>query len=319
MDPWSLLEQRALERHGVADVSLALEVGVTRSRFFARTAREGWAQPLRGIRLHPAARRTVQQGLLVVCRSSGGLAASAGETAAWLHGLQQRPPRVPWVVGEHARRCGSYGNVRRLRVRWLERRDVVHLDHVPVLEPCAMFLTLGHLSDRELWALLIDAVHRGLVSPDELVERVHQVGPIRGRARLLERSAALSRTRTESVFNDEVATELRRLGYGPGPTMRIETPDGVGLHVDVPLPAWKIAVEPEGDAFHHTREQRRTDRRRLAAYAGTAWVCVPIDWRDWHLDRGVVLRGIDDAIDQQRRRGIGADIPPPRGSLLTAR
>lgn len=318
MDPWSLLEQRALERHGVADVALATELGVTPRRFFSRTTREAWLRPLPGIRLHPVAPPSVQQQLLVVCRSSSGTAASAGESAAWLHGLRSYPPDVPHVVGEHGKRCGSYGGVRSQRVRWLQPGDVTVHQQVPVLRPAAMFLTLGHLDDRAFWALLIDAVHRGLTTPAEVVERASPVGPILGRTRLLERCEALGATRIESVFNDEVAAELHRLGYQPAPTMRIESPDGIGLHVDVPLPQWQVAVEPEGDAFHRTREQRRTDRRRLAAYAGTPWVCVPVDWRDWHLERRVVLRAIDDAIDQQRRRGIGADSTPPRGSLAPA-
>jgi hypothetical protein len=316
MDPWSLLEQRALDRHGVADVNLALEAGVTPRRFFSRTAREAWLRPLRGIRVHPAAPPSVQQRLLVVCRSSSGIAAGAAETAAWLHGLRTWPPDVPCVVGQHGKRCGSYGGVRQQRVRWLRPSDIISHQQVPVLRPAAMFLTLGHLDDRAFHALLIDAVHGGLTTPGEVVERASRVGPVVGRGRLLERCAAIDGARVESVFNDEVAAEIERLGYQPAPTMRIETPDGIGLHVDVPLPRWKVAVEPEGDAFHRTREQRRTDRRRLAAFAGTPWVPVPVDWRDWHLERRVVLRAIDDAIDQQRRRGIGADVAPPRGSLV---
>jgi very-short-patch-repair endonuclease len=73
-----------------------------------------------------------------------------------------------------------------------------------------------------------------------------------------------------------------------------------------------VVIETEGDAFHRTREQRRLDRRRMAAYAATPYAVVPVDWRDWYRDREHVLASIDAAIARQRQLGIGADIEPPR-------
>jgi hypothetical protein len=115
----------------------------------------------------------------------------------------------------------------------------------------------------------------------------------------------------ESVFEDEVRADLAVRGYRPSPApVRIDTPDRRGLTVDIALP-WAVAVEPEGDLFHRTREQRRSDRRRTAQYAGTAWVPVPIDWRDWQLTPQVVRAAIDAAVLAQHATGRGATTPLP--------
>ncbi|MCA1782181.1 MAG: hypothetical protein LC679_08420 [Intrasporangiaceae bacterium] len=194
------------------------------------------------------------------------------------------------------------------------------IDLVPTLGLPAFFITCvgrGAVTRDQVWAWLIDAVHRRSTQPDLILERLDQVGPVMGRAELRRRCQELARLRVESIFQDDVAQELARLGYRPErSTMRIATPDGVGVQVDIPLLAWKVAVEPDGDAYHRTREQRRADRRRDAAFAGTDWVRVPIDWRDWHLERGYVLAAIDAAIAAQQRRGIGTTCPAPQPAPL---
>jgi hypothetical protein len=189
---------------------------------------------------------------------------------------------------------------------------------VPTLAPPAMLLSLvGSVTD-QLRAWLIDALHRRLTTADEILARVREVGPVTGKHMLRELAADLGQCRVESIFQADVADELERLGYRPGrSTRRIPTPDGVGLELDVPLDAWQVAVEPDGDTYHRTREQRRLDRRRDAAFAGTDWVRVPVDWRDWHLDRRHVLDSIDAAIAAQQRRGFGHGLVPPRIIAVT--
>jgi hypothetical protein len=57
---------------------------------------------------------------------------------------------------------------------------------------------------------------------------------------------------------------------------------------------------------------RQVPTLEVPAIAGTDWVCVPVDRRDWHRDRPHVLAAIDAAIATQRRRGVGADVESPR-------
>lgn len=313
MDAWARFERACLAWHGVGDVDLARTHGITANRFYERTAREQWGRPLPGIRLHPEAAPSVQQRLVVVCRTSRDVAGASGEAGAWLHGLRPRPPQRSSVLVRHATRCRAHGGVLVRRARWLEPDDVTELDGVPTLGVPALLVSLLDTPPRDQLARLLDAVQRGLTTPDDVLDRLSRIGPVPGKAVLRAHCERAARHRIESVFQAEVATDLARRGYRPErSTRRIDTPDGIGLVIDVPLVDWQVAVEPDGDAYHRTREHRRRDRRREAAFAATDWVRVPVDWRDWELERERVFRTIDDAIEAQRRRGIGASIPPPR-------
>lgn len=313
MDAWPRFERAALARHGVADVGLARRHGVARGRFFARTAREAWGRPRPGVRVHPETRDSVQRRVVIVCSSTQNLAAAAGETAAWLHQIRGTPPEHLTIVVGHSARRSPYLGVTARRARWLGTSDVVEVDGVAVLAAPAMLLSSLGAPVAQQRRRLIDVVHRRLTTPDAVLDRLDRVGPATGKHVLRELCEDLVDRRVESIFQEEVADDLGRLGYRPErSTRRVPRADGGFVEFDVPLPVWKVAVEPDGDAFHRTREQRRRDRRRDAAIAGTDWVRVPVDWRDWHLERGVVLGAVDAAIEAQRARGIGADVTPPR-------
>jgi hypothetical protein len=321
MDPWPTFVHATLARHGVADVDLAAAHGVPASRFFRRCRREGWGAPAARVRVHPAAARSVQRSLLVVCSSSRDLAAASRETAAWLHGLRDRPPDAPSVVGRHATCCRSADGVLVHRARWLTPADVTEVQQVPTLAVPAMLVSSLGTPVRAQRARLIDVLHRGLASTDEILRLLDRVGPVCGKTVLREACIDLAHRRIESIFHDEVLEVFDDLGYRPvRSTARIDTPDGLGVEGDITLPDWCVLIDPQGDRFHRSREQRRLDRRRAAAVAGTDWVVVPVDWRDWHLEREHVLSAADAAIAAQQRRGIGADIPvPQRGSVRRGR
>lgn len=313
MDTWGRFERACLRRFGVGDTRLARDHGISADRFFQRTAREGWRRPQPGIRIHPESDRCVQQQLVVAARSTADVAGASGDSGAWLHGLRDRPPQRPSILVQHATRARSDDGVTVRRARWLEPGDVEELDGVPTLRPEALLVSSLDLTRRDLLARVLDIVQRRLATPRGIRDRLARIGPLPGKALLREHAELAARYRIESVFQDEVADQLERLGYRPDrSTRRIETPDGRGLTIDVPLMAWQVAVEPDGDTFHRTREQRRSDRRREGAFAGTDWVRVPVDLRDWHLDRQHVLDVIDHAIAAQRRRGIGTANPLPR-------
>jgi hypothetical protein len=313
VDAWPAFVTSVLARHGVADVRVAATHGISANRFFRRTARERWDAPSAGVRVHPGAPPSVQRSLLVVCSSSADVVAASGEAAGWLHGLRARPPERPTVVGRHAGRCPARSGVIVHRARWLTAADVVEAQAVPTLDVPSTLLTGCARPPDQQRAQVIDVLHRGLATAEAIVERCVSVGPIAGKGVLRELAEELGRLRVESVFQDDVAQELHRLGYPvERSTHRIATADGIGLTSDVVMLPYQVAVEPEGDTFHRTREQRRLDRRRAAAYAGTEWAMVPVDWRDWLLDREHVLAAIDAAIAAQRARGVGRGIVPPR-------
>ncbi|MEX1164033.1 MAG: hypothetical protein WEB03_10670 [Nitriliruptor sp.] len=312
-ETWPAFEQAVRERHGVADAALATELGVTRSRFHRRTARESWTVAREGVRLHPHVPDSVQQRVTVVTVSTAGLAAASRDTAAWLHGLEARPPDRQSVALAHPYRAERHRDVRIHRARWLTSDDVVAVQGVATLTVPATLLSSSRADATRQRARLIDVLHRGLATTDEVLALLDRVGPVPGKGTLRDLCHEFGPLTVESIFQDEVARTLSGLGYpAERSTTRIDTPDGVGLTPDIALRPWKVAVETEGDAFHRTRSQRRTDRRRIAAYAGTPWVPYPIDWRDWFDDRDHVLDGLDAAIASQRELGTGRDHLPPR-------
>jgi hypothetical protein len=311
MTSWAAVSRDAEGRHHVASVTRAAELGLGPSSFYEGAARAGWSKLFPGTRVAPGKAGDLKT-ILVAVTDSAPLAAASERTAAWLHGLVLRPPQRLEVVIPHGRSARKHDRVGFRRARWIDpERDVVEVDAIPTLGGSALALTWASLEGAELRTLLIDAAHRGIVDLGALEARIAGLGSFPGRERLRRLAVELAQSRMESGFEDDVRRDLTRRGYdpAPGPTP-IATPDGKGLTVDIALP-WYVAVEPEGDRFHRTREQRRTDRRRLAQYAGTPWVPVPVDWRDWQLEPDRVRAAIDAAVLSQHRAGWGREVPLP--------
>jgi hypothetical protein len=310
---WIDVERDAAEHHGVTCVRRATDLGVSAATFHRRASHDqGWRSPHPGVRTSPTSVPGLKRDLLVATYALRGTAAASGQLGAWLHDLRRSAPERLEVVSDRRGHLPTLGYPYVLRrARWLRRSDVVEVDGVPVLRVPALLVAVARWPQQELRALLIDALHHGMVTLPQLTSRLDEVRSVAGLAGLRSLAADLGDRVVESVFHDEVLEELDALGYQPSRRpARIGTPDGRGLRPDIPLP-WKVAVEPEGDVFHRTREQRRKDRRRAAQYAGTDWRYVPVDWRDWHLDRTSVLASIDAAVLAQHRAGHGADTPLP--------
>jgi hypothetical protein len=313
MGSWIDVERDAAAHHGVTSARRAQELGVSAATFHRRaTAARGWGAPHPGVRTSPTSVAGVKRDLLVATRALRGTSAAAGQAATWLHDLRRWPPDRLEVVVDHRGYLPALGPPYAMRrARWLRADDVAEIDGVPTLTVPALLLSVARWPLRELRALLIDALHRGLVTVPAVRARVGTVGPTAGVGGLRRLLDELADRTVESVFHDDVLEELLRLGYRPSRhPVRIDTDDGRGVLADIGLP-WKVAVEPEGDAYHRTREQRRKDRRRAAQYAGTEWRSVPVDWRDWHLERSSVLAALDAAVLAQWRAGVGTQVPLP--------
>lgn len=310
---WNEIVRRASHRHDVADVDLAAALGLDRRAFADLARAAGCAAPSARVRVLPGAARSVQRDLLTACLSTSHLAAASGTTAAWLRGLRARAPQPATYVVRHGTRLPQIARTQGRLVRWLLDEDVEEIDGVPTLRGAALLLSVAHLSPQLVRPLLLDVVHAGFTTFEEVGVRARAARPLAGTGRLVAMTDDLAGRVVESTFQDEVVDELEVLGYHPERSVTwIDSPDGAGLLPDVLLPLWFIAIDPQGDAYHRTRAQRRADRRRIAQYAGTPWRPFPIDWRDWIEDRDGVFDALDAAIAGQRRRGIGRDHEPPR-------
>lgn len=311
MSSWSSFVADCAHRHGVGTVAWAVEAGVSRDTFYRRARSEGWENRYAGVMILPGTGSSLKTDLMAFCAATRVRIAVAGRSALWLHGLEERPPKWQQVVALRDVKTRPAGRIHARRARWLEEGDIELCEGIPTLAVAPCLLTMGTEPERDLRATVLQARQRGDLDLAAARMRLSRVGPIAGRGKLERLLSDLERRSSESVFDDEVRQELARRGYCPSPgPVRIDTPDGRGLRPDIRLP-WNVCVEPQGDAHHRTRRQRRADARRLAQYAGTDTVVVPVDWQDWMLERETVFAAIDAAILQQVERGIGVDHPLP--------
>lgn len=314
MSSWSRFIRRVAAHGGVATPGDARAVDLPVATYHRRTRAEGWNAPFPGVRVAPWAPqgpRTLVGAALAACHDT---AAAAGMTALWLEGLAQAPPPVHLVIPHGARvppvRDSS---IRIVRCRWLRADDVVVRDGIARLRPEVLPVSLAGHPRPVVMGAFIDLVQAGRTTPDRVLSRLVDVGPIRGRAELIAMAHELGGKRPESWFHDLVLNSLRDRGYPVHPApRRVETPDGRGMLGDIPMPAFRVILDPQGDTYHRSISVRRADRRRVAQIAGTDHVLVPIDWRDWHLRQAWVLDTIDAAVLRQLRAGYGAvdDLPP---------
>jgi hypothetical protein len=312
VETWNELVARAAARNGVTTPADARAAGVPESTWRRRTQAEGWARPFRGVRVAPWASRDPRVELASVLAACPPGAAASGRTAAWLQGLDE--PRVAFdVVVPEPRRAPDLGRHRARRSRWLEDTDVRLVDGIACLTVPATLVSRAGEPLHRLRAYVVDAVHRGQAELDDIAARVGEVPSLPGRAALVAMLGDLAGRAPESTFHDLVLTDLLARGYAVERAPRpVPTPDGRGVLCDVALPDFLVAIEPEGDRWHRTRRQRRSDRRRAGQYAATDWAVVPIDWQDWHERRAWVLETIDAAILAQLRRGHGGrELLPP--------
>lgn len=190
---------------------------------------------------------------------------------------------------------------------------MVQRNGIARLRPEGLLVSLAGLPRPTVMGAFIDLVQAGRTTPDRVLARLVGVGPIRDRAQLVAIARELGARQPESWFHELVLTSLRERGYPVRPApRRVATPDGRGILGDIPMPAFRVIVDPQGDTYHRDPHVRRADRRRVAQLAGTDHVLVPIDWRDWHQRQSWVLATIDAAVLRQLQAGHGTvdDLPP---------
>lgn len=197
-------------------------------------------------------------------------AAVCRETAAWLHGIDVRPP------GQHrqppALQCVvPRGVVRRrrpglqCRVANLPPDDVLSVHGVPTTTASRTALDLARYAPPHLGLAALDGLaHQGAVTVDEVMGRAHRLAGARNIARARE-LITLCEPATESAGESWLRLRLVQAGL-PRPVPQISIRDERGREVyrlDLGYPDVCVGVEYDGDAFHHaTAGQQAHDERR---------------------------------------------------------
>ncbi len=210
-------------------------------------------------------------------------AALARESAAWLMGIDVRPPGrwqaaplleclVPW--GAHRPRRADLNAF----ISDLPGDDVVDVGGIPCTAPSRTALDLARYRPRFMGLGAVDAfTHAGLTSVAELEAAAR---PLKGH-RFIRRAREvidLCEPRTESM--GESWTRLRVIEAGlPRPQVQISLRDAHGREVfrlDMGLVEEKVGIEYDGVAHHRrTPEQRaHDDARRAEIKARFGWSTV---------------------------------------------
>jgi hypothetical protein len=235
------------------------------------TSRGLLEQPLHGVLRRAATPDTLQARTAAACLVLPDGAAFCRGTAAWLLGVDTRPPGrhggIPDVecvvpVGRSPiRRAGL-----RCYAAPLRDEDLVELGGLPCTSPARTAIDLARWSMPGMGLGTLDAMARaGLIVPEDLLERVERwrgdrfVGQAR---RLIQWCDPLAESYGESWLR------LRVLEAGfPTPQLQIQLADRDGVLVyrlDLGYEAIRCSWEYDGEEFHLGSAAEAADRRRRA-------------------------------------------------------
>ncbi|WP_052436790.1 type IV toxin-antitoxin system AbiEi family antitoxin [Georgenia sp. SUBG003] len=229
-------------------------------------------RPFQGVYLSAAAAADVRERARAVGLLLPDGAALAREAAAWLHGVDVRPPdryrEAPLLE------CVSDSElllnaVRRPGLRGyladLPAGDIVTVHGVPVTSPARTALDLARYTERYMGLAALDMFsHRRLLSLDEISERIQALA---GRRWIARARSVLALADPRAELPGESWTRLRIHEAGlPLPDLQIRLFDETGrenYRLDMGYHAVMVALEFDGEQHHRaTTEQSCHDERR---------------------------------------------------------
>ena len=212
-------------------------------------------------------------------------AAVCRDTAAWLHGVDMRPPglhlqppALHCVVAPGTPRVRRPGQ--RCWISDLPQDDVTVLHGVRVTTAARTALDVARYSPRFVALAAVDTfAHRGLVDPRDLLARSRRLVGARNIARarfVLEQCEPA----TESAGESWLRLRLVEADL-PRPAAQISIRDSVGREVyriDMGYTKARVGVEYDGEEFHHrTGGQYEADeRRRRDLLARFGWTVIGV-------------------------------------------
>jgi hypothetical protein len=206
---------------------------------------------------HPSVAPSYEQRLLTAVLSAGPDAVGSHESSARMWGLPLPGPARLEVMTSHTRRPLVAG-VRMHRASALDPHDVVVVRGIPVTS-CA--LTIYSLSSRfslaQLGRMSDDAVRRGVVLLDDLIEVVERIRPANGRSRkkmriVLDRRLPGVEDR-ESSLEDFLNASIVRFDLPRPVAQHPVVHGGRARRVDLCYPDEWLALEAKGFMWYRQR------------------------------------------------------------------
>ncbi len=285
----------AARQRGLIAVRQGPEHGVARSTLTTHLARRGWTMMHPGVWLAPGAPPPSWLRLRVAVLSVGPPVAAARWTSAALHGLHPRSPLIQLLVPA-GRRATTLARTQTLRTRTWADQDVTWIDGVPAIRMARTIGDLAAVADLDpLRRLVIDARQRRHLDLPGVVEHLARAGNIRGRRKVERIVRDLDATLVDSEFERLVVRWLRSVGFEVQTQFPLQTRTGL-VHLDLALPALRVAIECEGFGSHSARKQHNRDTRRQNAISGRDWTVLRLTWDEFTTERSAFLADLHDAV-----------------------
>jgi hypothetical protein len=261
----------------------AQSLGVSPNDLTDLVGRGVLVRPFRGVYLPAAVAAEPEARARAVGLLLPDGASLARESAAWLHGVDVRPPeryREPPLL-----ECVSDSQLLLNAVRrpeltghlaQLPADDIVMVHGVPVTSPARTALDLARYTERYMGLAALDMFsHLGLVTLDEIAERVRALKGHRwiARARAV---LALADPRAELPGESWMRLRLHEAGL-PLPDLQIRLRDESGREVcrlDMGYYEAMVALEFDGERYHRTttEQSRHDDARRADIERWWGWI-----------------------------------------------
>ncbi len=300
-DPDVVLGRLARARDGVFTRADALAAGLSPGEI-RRRVRTGLWVPMYGGALRASTTPETPDA-----RERAGLA-RAGAGAVLSHFSAARRWRLgvadsaeTWVSVSHDRTVRPTRGLHVVRTRHLPAASVVRVGGLPVTSAARTIADLaGHLDERALTAVALEAMQRRLCTHDEILACHVLLGRRRGAA-LLARVVERADPALESILAAEFGELTGRAQLHLVPGHRLRLPDGTTVICDFADPRARIDFEVDGFAYHGSPEQVRSDKARDRRVLRAGWITVRYDTDDVRRRPTETLADVLHQIAQRRR------------------
>lgn len=298
MNAWAELHRVGARRHGVVCLDDARACGISASTLKHRADAEGWQRLARGVWALPGSAPTPWREHAAALTAASDEAVLARRSAGWLWGLRPAPAARVELLTPFPTRATRQAGVTALRSRSLRRQDVTTRAGFRVTTAARTLGDLASVSSVErLVEMVVAARQRGLVVIADVVEQVAIMRNTPGIPRLREAVMLLDGEHVDSMLERDVRRGLRAAGFPPPVAEPIWLGTGPGcMQFDIAWPQWKVAIEVDGFAYHHTAEDLARDHRKANVAAAQGWVLLRVGYLAWRTARQEFLAELRDTL-----------------------
>lgn len=304
------LNDLAARQHGVVSIDQIAELGLSRSAWRHRLARDAWTMLSPRVAARTGAPDHEHRAALAAVLDVGPHALMGWESGAHLWGVPgfRLAPHHVMEVRDHAPRRSSLAIVHRPLHGPAPFAAVLH--GIPVVRPALLLLQLApRVHPDRLGRILDNLWSRRLLSGPSVRS---QLDPLMHRGRA---GTAVLRTLLDERGDDYIppasgleARFARILSDAGLPTMRSQVDVGDGerwcARVDFLDPELPLIIEIDGDAYHRALSDIRADAEREARLVAAGYTVKRFDEHDvWYEPQSVLaeVRAVRSELRRQRR------------------